>query len=284
VKRSSYWAWILAASVLVLAIGGLCAAIRPATGEALLPYQRATFWFRHHVLGRAVRVLARTEIVARQAALEREVSRLRQAETELERVAAENQRLRALLGFQAPAPWRAVSAPVLSRGGMTGWWQGLCLGKGAADGVAVGDPVVVPDGLVGRVSTVSAHTSDVLLLTDPNCRVACELDPPPDGVGAVRGVLYGAGGRSGPRAGLTLLYVVDPLRLRYLQRDVQPAPLTRVVSSGLGGGFPRGLAVGFLLASRVSADGLYREADVLPAADLAVLDAVFVLTGGEVRP
>lgn len=283
-KRSPYWAWVLTASLLVLVAGGVCSAIRPAARESLLPYQRAVFWFRHRVVDRAARVIARTDLVARQVALEREVVRLRQGAAELERVAAENQRLRALLGFRAPAPWRTVSAPVLSRGGSTGWWQGVCLGKGAADGVAVGDPVVVPDGLVGRVSAVSSHTCDVLLLTDPNCRVACELDPAPDGVGAVRGVLYGAGGRSGPHAGLTLLYVVDPLRLRYLQRDVQPAPMTRVISSGLGGGFPRGLAVGHLLASRVSADGLYREADVLPAADLAVLDAVFVLTAGEARP
>lgn len=283
-KRPTYWAWILAASILVLAVGGMYALLRPATHESLLPYQRAIFWVRHQVVGRVLRVCSRIDLVARQVTLEREVMRLRLAETELERVVRENQRLRALLGFQSPQPWRAVSAPVLTRGGTTGWWQGICLGKGANDGVAVGDPVVVPEGLVGRVSAVSSHTCDVLLLTDPNCRVACELDPPPDGVGAVRGVLYGAGGRSGPHAGLTLLYVVDPLRLRYLQRDVQPAPLTRVISSGLGGGFPRGLAVGNMLGSRVSADGLYREADVLPAADMAVLDAVFVLTGGGDRP
>lgn len=283
-KRSQYWAWILAASLLMLAGGVAFSLIRPSVRESLLPYQRGARWFRRQVADRTVRVFSRADLVARQAELEREVMRLRQSETELERVVRENQRLRALLGFRAPAPWRSISAPVLSRGGVTGWWQVVCLGKGASDGVAVGDPVVVPDGLVGRVSSVSSHTCNVLLLTDPNCRVACELDPSPTGAGTVRGVLYGAGGRSGSQAGLTLLYVVDPLRLRYLKRDVQPAPLTRVISSGLGGGFPRGLAVGHLLASRVSADGLYREAEVVPAADLAVLDAVFVLTGGGDHP
>jgi len=284
VKRSTYWSWILAASLVVLVGAGLFSSLRPGVREGLLPFHRAAFWLRRQMADRMVNVFSRMDLAARQAGLEREVVRLRQAESELERMAAENRRLRLLLGFRAPAPWRAVGAPVLARGGVTGWWQSLCLGKGAADGVAVGDPVVVPEGLVGRVAAVSAHTCDVLLLTDPNCRVACELDPAPDGAGAIRGVLYGAGGRGGTPGGLTLLYVVDPLRLRYLRRDVQPAPLTRVISSGLGGGLPRGLVVGHLLESRASADGLYREADVAPAADLAVLDAVFVLTGGEVRP
>ena len=143
-----------------------------------------------------------------------------------------------------------------------------------------GDPVVVPDGVVGRVTEVSPHTCEVMLVTDPNSRVACELETPGEGIGVVRGILYGGGAVPAAQPQLTLLYVVEPLRLRYLAREFEPAPRTRVVTSGLGQTFPRGLTVGYLLESRLEPNGLSRVAQVMPSVDLAALDEVFVLSTG----
>jgi rod shape-determining protein MreC len=128
------------------------------------------------------------------------------------------------------------------------------------------------------VVDVSPHTSEVMLITDPNSRVACELESPGEGVGVVRGILYGGGERSAADPKLKLLYVVDPLRLRYLAREFEPAPRTRVVTSGLAQTFPKGLAVGYLLESRLEPNGLSREASVMPAVDMAGLDEVFILS------
>ena len=161
---------------------------------------------------------------------------------------------------------------------MTGWQRQVRIGRGTRDGVRPGDPVLVADGLVGRVDRVTDRTADVLLISDPNSRIACELDPPPPGMDAVRGLLCGGGGRAAGTGVLALLYVMDPLRLRYLKRDAEPVPHTRVVTSGLGGVFPRGLPVGFILDSTAEPNSLSREADVMPAADLDALEIVFVLT------
>ena len=230
-------------------------------------------------------VFSRAGLAVRNRELTDAVDRLRLEVARLESVATENRQLRAALGFSPPPNCRIVVCSVLSQGGSTGWQRQIRLGKGTREGVQTGDPVLVADGLAGRIESVTPHTADVLLLSDPNSRVACELDPPPAGMEAVRGVLSGSGGRTAGEGELQLLYVIDPLRLRFLKRDVEIAPRTRVVTSGLGGIFPRGLLAGYVLESAIDPGGLYREAEVMPAADLDNLRTVFVLaTSPEGRP
>lgn len=275
-KRSKIWVWLLVLSLGVLTLwrGGA----RDLAREAVYPVANARGWFDRTVWVRARAIFARSGHAARNAMLERDVARLRLLAAETAALEAEVARLGKLLDFAPPVACRWLAAPVLSRGGTSGVWQSVRLGKGSLHGVRPGDPVVVPDGLVGRVTDVSAHTSEVMLITDPNSRVACELDAPGAEVGLVRGILYGGGARPGADPKLTLLYVVDPLRLRYLAREYDPAPRTRVVSSGLGQTFPKGLTVGYLLESRLEPNGLSREASVLPAVDMAALSEVFILS------
>lgn len=277
-KQSKLWVWLLVLSLgaLVLWRSGVCDFSR----EALYPYENACLWFERIVWIRAKALVSCARQASRNAMLERDVARLRIADAERESLDAEVVRLRALLDFSPPVPCRWLAAPVISRGGTSAVWQSVRLAKGSLHGVRKGDPVVVPEGVVGRVTDVSPHTSEVLLITDPNSRVACELDVPGEGVGVVRGILYGGGAIPSADPKLTLLYVVDPLRLRYLAREFEPAPRTRVVTSGLGQTFPKGLTVGFLLDSRLEPNGLSREASVMPAVDMAALDEVFVLSLG----
>lgn len=86
--------------------------------------------------------------------------------SELER---DNLRLRQLLQLDR-AGQAMVSAPVIARE-PAGWWHQLELGKGSLDGVAAGDPVLAPGGLLGRVASVTPTTARVLLLTDGSSRI-----------------------------------------------------------------------------------------------------------------
>lgn len=275
-KQSKIWVWLL-----VLSLGALLfwrAGVRGFAREAVYPWANACGWLERTVGVRARAVFTRVHHASRNAALEREVARLQIMAQEAEALDAEVNRLRGLLDFTPPVSSRWLAAPVLSRGGTAAVWQSVRLGKGSQHGVRPGDPVVVPDGLVGRVTDVSPHTSEVMLITDPNSRVACELDVPGEGVGVVRGILYGGGASAAADPRLTLLYVVDPLRLRYLAREFDPAPRTRVVTSGLGQTFPKGLTVGYVLESKLEPNKLSREAAVLPAVDLASVHDVFILS------
>ena len=86
----------------------------------------------------------------------------------------DNARLRGLLelNHQSSGDW--LQAAVISRTA-SGWWQQLELGKGSIQGVAEGDAVIGPGGLVGRVQSVTPTTSRVRLLTAPGSRIGVWL-------------------------------------------------------------------------------------------------------------
>lgn len=282
-KRSRYWQVLLAFSLLLGIVGWFRPDAWRAARELLYPFENAVAWTRRYAVAPVAGMVRSVPLAVRNRDLEAEVERLKLDVAQLESVAAENRRLRAALAFPPPPRRRLVACPVVSRGGTTGWQRQVRLGKGAGEGIAAGDAALTSDGLVGRVSVVTDHTADVLLISDPNSRVSCELDPPPAGVDAVRGVLCGGGGRSAGGGKLALLYVIDPLRLRFLKRDAPPAPRTRVVTSGLGGVLPAGIPVGYLLDSSVEPNGLYREGEVAPAADLEGLRLVLVAASDTAR-
>ena len=275
-KQSKLWVWLVVISL--AALGFWHGGVRGCSREALYPYENAKIWFERTIEVRARAVFSRARHAARNEMLERDVARLRMAAAETEALDTENRRLRSLLEFSPPVSTRWQAAPVLSRGGTSAVWQNVRLAKGSLHGVRKGDPVVVPEGVVGRVTETSPHTCEVMLLTDPNHRIACELETPDEGLGAVRGILYGGSSRPAADPKLTFLYVVDPLRLRYLARDFEPAPRTRVVTSGLGQTFPKGLTVGYVLESALEPNELSREAVVMPAVDVASIEEVFILT------
>ena len=79
----------------------------------------------------------------------------------------DNRRLRGLLELkQTGAADGEVPAAVISRS-PRGWWQQLQLGKGSLQGLAQGDAVLGPGGLVGRIASVTPATARVKLLTAP---------------------------------------------------------------------------------------------------------------------
>ncbi|MDD2455404.1 MAG: rod shape-determining protein MreC [Kiritimatiellae bacterium] len=275
-KQAKFWIWLFVLTLAALA--SWQAGVRDFAREAVYPYENAKVWFDRTVGVRVKAVFNRVSHASRNAMLERDVSRLRILAAENEALEADVARLRSVLDFTPAVDCRWIAAPVLSRGGTIAVWQSMRVAKGSLHGVRKGDPVVVPDGVVGRVADISPHTSEVMLITDPNSRVSCELETPGAEVGAVRGILYGGGTRPAADPQLTLLYVIEPLRLRYLERDFEPPPRTRVVTSGLGQAFPRGLTVGYLLESSMERNGLAREAEIMPAADLASADEVFILS------
>jgi rod shape-determining protein MreC len=81
----------------------------------------------------------------------------------------DNRRLRQLLDLQQQSGG-SITAAVISRE-QAGWWQQLLLGRGGLQGIAAGDPVLVPGGLIGLVDAVTPTTARVTLLTDSSSRV-----------------------------------------------------------------------------------------------------------------
>jgi rod shape-determining protein MreC len=104
----------------------------------------------------------------------------------LQQLEADNQRLRGLLDLERGNPG-LVSAPVISRQA-GGWWQQVVIGRGGLQGLAPGDAVLAPGGLLGRVASVTPTTATVLLLTDSSSRIGVWV-----GRAQRHGLLVGAG-------------------------------------------------------------------------------------------
>jgi rod shape-determining protein MreC len=151
------------------------------------------------------------------AALNRQVA-------ELQAEGLDNAALRQALDFQRAYGHATVPAQVVGRG-PDGFDASLEIDRGSADGVRPGMVVVTGAGLVGRVEEAGQHASLVLTLADPQSRVNGFLSK-----SGLEGTVTG-----GPGA---LAMDIDP------RFGAAPAVGEFAITSGVGGGYPRGLVIG----------------------------------------
>ena len=97
-------------------------------------------------------------------------ARVEQLQNELQELKNQNQQLKQLANYSAAVPNKGVLAPVLLHSA-DNWWQQVVIGRGSADGIAIDHIVVGTGGVVGRIVSVSPHTSRVLLVSDPSNRM-----------------------------------------------------------------------------------------------------------------
>ena len=178
------------------------------------------------------------------------MERLRQLEEE-------NRQLRAALGLRDRFPTRALAAEVIGRNNVP--WEGnLLIGKGSADGVLPHMVAVVPDGVLGQVAEVSAHLAKIMLVTDtasglPAMTVRTQAP----------GVVKGDG--------------TGQCRLLYLDGNADVLPGDRVITSGLGLVFPRGLPIGEVTGVTSNATLSSRIAAVTPTVDPTKVEFVVLV-------
>ena len=101
-------------------------------------------------------------------------ARIDELEERLVELDSQNQKLKQLLGYVSAEKQKGIVAPIVGRSA-DHWWQQVTLGRGSKDGLKEGYIVTGPGGLVGRIASVTAHTSRVLLLSDPSSRVGVTI-------------------------------------------------------------------------------------------------------------
>lgn len=189
--------------------------------------------------------------------LRRELEFVQGQNNQLREAAVATQRLEALLDFKQKSSPDMVAAQVIGRDA-TNWYRGIILNKGEQDGVRAEMGVVTPAGVVGRVVKASSASSVVLLLTDPNNAIAALVQGTRD-----EGIVEGT--RNG-RA-----------RMKYIPLLSTVHPGDRVITSGLTGSFPRGLAIGVMTHIEKEEGDLFRSAELEPEVDMSKLDEVLVI-------
>jgi len=143
-------------------------------------------------------------------------------------------------------------------GDVSPWFRSVMFDRGHSDGVRAGMPVISEQGLVGLVTAASSQASQTMLLLDRQSAVDGTIQR-----SRARGMVRGRGS--------------DELVFEFVARggDVQEGDV--VITSGLGGVYPKGLRVGAI--SEVSKPGsrLLQTATLTPAVDFGRLEQVFVM-------
>ena len=205
--------------------------------------------------------MTRRELLRQIDQLRRENQQLRSQTVQSLAIARENDQLRALFNWQRQAPWKLKLANVVMRD-PANWWHTVQIDLGSRDGLRENLPVITSAGLVGRVSSVSLTRSQIVLIGDPNCRVSATVENAARDMGVVLA--------SGPLD-------TSLVQLTYLASSANLKPGPSVVTSGLGGVFPKGIPIGQIVDSRSVEYGLYTEARVKLNANLGSLEQVWVL-------
>ena len=185
------------------------------------------------------------------AQLERELLRLREA-------GEENSALRALLGYQRDNPGKQYLAASVVARDPSGIVEAVLMNLGTEQGVQNGMIVVGEGGMVGQVLEAYPNLSKVLLSTDPSLTVNSIVQR-----SRVQGVVSGT-----TDGGLTM---------RYVPKDADVREGDLVVTSGLGGGFPRGLLVGLVVRVNNREQELFQEVTLEPATRVSTLERVLVI-------
>ncbi len=177
------------------------------------------------------------------------------------RLEAENRALKALTNFVPPKGIDFVTARVIADAGGA-FVRSVVINAGDGNGVGLGNAAVSGEGLVGGVVELGTDYARILLITDLNSQIPVVIERTRDPA-----VLAGDNTRAP--------------RVVYLPQNAQLVPGDRVVTSGHGGVFPPGIAVGMVTSIT---DGAIR---VTPFVDWTRLEYVRVLrtgTPGVVRP
>ena len=178
-------------------------------------------------------------------------------------ILAENIRMRNLLKFkQGYTKFNLLGASVIARDYGT-WMNTLMIDRGTDSGIKTYMPVIVPQGVVGFVSEVYLKTARVQLVLDPRTTVGGIVQRPASRVASM------VSGNSGKQGVLSFINIAK-------EADVIKGD--RVVTSGYGGVYPKGLLIGTVENVSDDLEKVSLDADIRPAVDFGHLEEVFVIT------
>jgi rod shape-determining protein MreC len=234
--------------------------ISSVADRALKPARDSINWFDEtfDAKGRNARLHSELEVARRQS-------------VGAKAAMSENEQLKKLVGLDnsgaIPGGYTTVTGRVILRS-PTVWFSDVTIDVGSGDGVAVDDPVVNGDGLVGKVSAVTGGSARVTLIADHSSAVGAKIVP-----SGIQGVMKPSVGDPGD------------LILDFLDSEKRVGKGQSVVTAGFRGqgvesDYPPNLPIGEVVEASLLQQEAQSQVHVRPFADLPDLDIVQVLTGG----
>ena len=190
--------------------------------------------------------------------LKKENEELTARVAELSEAESTAERLQELMGLQSTYNLTSTAARIIGSSGDS-WSQAVILDKGSKDGIATGMPVMNAGGVIGQVVEVSPTTSTVQLIGDERSGVSAMVQS-----SRAQGMLQGQSDGT--------------LRLSYVTADAEVKTGDIVVTSGLGGVYPKGLPLGTVSSVDKADNATYYTIVVRPASTVENNEEVLVVT------
>ncbi len=265
---------IVALAVVLVLVFSISYTSRPRNGvtvlevflmELLAPVQAVTERAIVTVQGTVEGVAQLSQLQDENERLRRQLAEMEQLDIEFRELRRENLELKRYLGLVSGESGEIEGARIVVTARVVGrnpdnWFKYVVVNKGSNDGVTLDMVALVPPKtLVGRVIKVTPRTSTIMLLTDPE-----------SGVGGLAlgsldaGVVLGAQEPGGL------------LEMQFFSREARPYRGQVVVTSGLGGVFPRGLLIGSVQEAGSGRQGVLPLGYLNPYADLDHLDYLII--------
>ena len=238
-------------------------------GTIAAPFQKAVSWVESQLSFVTSNVWEIMTVHQQNKMLRSEVDQLRIQNLQASEYAAENARLRALLGYkQAAYQFDLVAARVIGREADS-WSHMIVIDRGTADGVQENMPVVTEKGLVGHVVEAGPNYAKVQLILDPRSSVGTLVQRAES---RVVGIV------EGDPTNPTMPRMVNVPK----NADIQEGDV--IVTSGFGGMYPKGLVVGLVSSLENDEAGLLKIALLEPAVDFQKLEDVAVIVASREAP
>ena len=233
-------------------------------GAVTTPMQKVSAAAAESVSGVAERVTTSYEdLAAENEQLRAQVEALQKQLSDYYQYKQENEQLKNFLELKSANPdYKFAYGSVIARDGAASYYS-FRVDKGTLDGVAVNDPVVTEGGLVGWVSSVSAMQCSVTTILSPSTNISAI-----DKVNRDTGVLTSD----------AALADQGLVRLSYLENDNTVKKGDMIVTSGIGGIFPKNLLIGKAVEVQSSQTDVSLYATVEPYVDVKNVKDVLIIT------
>ena len=186
-----------------------------------------------------------------------DIARLQSEVVQFDETFEENKRLKKLLDFKKESSFSLVNSRVFSRDNYFGN-RVIVINKGRNYNLKENQAVITNLGLAGKVVEVGSNSSKVMLINDPNLSVAVIIQRNRQ-QGLLQGSFYGR------------------CKIRYLDSEAEVEKGDVVVTSGLGGMFPKGIMVGRVVYADKEIGEDLQYAILKPEVDLNQIEEVFVI-------
>ena len=225
--------------------------------EICSPFQKASTLVIKTVQGTFQQYIFLVNLEKENRALKKRIAELEEENHRIKEMKLANERLRQLLSFREKNSPSMIGAEVIGQD-PSSWFKSITIDRGERDGVKKGMAVISPAGVIGQILKTAPHYATVLLITDYSSAIDSIVERT-----RAKAIVEGKG--------------ENRCRLKYLLRADEVALGDVVVTSGLGGNFPKGLMVGEIKKVDKKGHGVFQFAELIPSVDMTQLEEVFII-------